>query len=133
MKKISTAEDYQKKAAKALLDDWANMPVAANFADADEVMDPTEAQDYVISANQNIIAEENDTNPEDFYDGKLVKPEDVPKLTAPKKNNYKNLFDPEPVHLGKNDAKDYTRSAAPTFRGRMNLNILRVSGKQVFA
>ena len=139
-KKISTAEDCQKKAAKALLDDWANMQVFANHADADEPLDPTEAQDYIMSAVQNLAAgeeesalfEEGDTLFGDI-DGneKTQEVSDAsPPVTQQFDTKFPDLF--ESV-LCPSEAKQYARSAAPTYRGKMCLNILRITNGYVFA
>lgn len=129
---MKTEEKEVKEEASSLL--WPGVRIY--HADLDEATDAAESTDFVLSPTHHILADEEETI--SFFE-ELDLEDEVESGETPEpvilfeNNNYENLFDSEPTHLGKNDAKDYTRSAAPTFRGRICLNILRVSGKQVFA
>lgn len=110
----------QRKAKRALLSDWANMPIVANFADADEVLDPTEAQDYIMSATNHLVADEGTGSSEelDWEDDVESDEASEPEILFEGNDYCDNMFDPEPTHLGKNDAKQYVYLAAPASRGR---------------
>jgi hypothetical protein len=128
---MKTEEKEVKEEASSLL--WPGVRIY--HADLDEATDAAESTDFVLSPTHHILADEEETISffEELDFEEEVESDESPEPVVLLDNYHENMFDPEPVHLGKNDAKHYTRSAAPAFRGRMNLNILRVSGKQVFA
>ena len=127
---MKTKEKEVKEASSLL---WPGVRIY--HADPDEAPDAAESTDYVLSPTHHLFADEEETF---SFLGELDFEEEVESDESPEPvvlldNYHENMFDPEPVHLGKNDAKNYARSAAPAFRGRMNFNILRASGIEVFA
>jgi len=110
------AEAAQREARRAIANEWATMYAPTNYADADEVPDPLEVDDYVITSAQNLEApEESLRQPEVALDASL--PEH--------KKSFKLMLSPS-------EARHYVDSASPTVRGVLAFRTLRFPGRMLF-
>lgn len=116
---METKKNGKKEEVSSLL--WTGVRIF--HADPDEEPDATEADDQITAADS-VVADEN-----------LHSEEGVERVRAVVGRNMPRSADLEvalqPV-LMPNEAKCYARSAAPTSRGRMCLNILNVADTRVF-
>ena len=124
---MKTKEKEVKEASSLL---WPGVRIY--HADPDEAPDAAESTDYVLSPTHHLFADEEDVLHEDFDVCEEVESDESPEPVVLLDNYYENMFDPEPIRMDRHDAKRYTRSAAPAFRGSMSLHILRIADRQVF-